>query len=53
LADNPVHAAEAQGFSKKRMEAELGGDIYAYIRASIDLQNADEAARLKNEKGLL
>jgi len=52
LADNLVRAAEAQGFSKKQMEAELGGDIYAYIRASIDLQNADETARSKNEKGL-
>jgi hypothetical protein len=37
---------------QEQMEAELGGDIYAFIRASIDLQNADETARLRNEKGL-
>jgi len=42
LADNLVRAAEGQGFSREQMEAELGGDIYAFIRASIDLQNADE-----------
>jgi len=52
LADNLVRAAEGQGFSREQMEAEIGGDIYAFIRASIDLQNADETARLKNEKGL-
>lgn len=49
LADNLVRAAEGQGFSKEQMEAELGGDIDAYIRASIDTQNAAENDRLSRE----
>jgi hypothetical protein len=38
-----------QGFTKQQMETELGGDIYAYIRASIDSQNSAEAIRLKGD----
>jgi hypothetical protein len=48
LADKMISAAKDQGFAKDRMEAEIG-DIYAYIRASIDTQNVDETARLKKD----
>jgi hypothetical protein len=47
LADNLIRAAEDQGFSKQQIEAELGGDIYAYIRSSIDQQNDAEDERLE------
>ena len=49
LAENLVRAAEAQGFAKQQIEAELGGDIYDFIRASIDRQNTEQAARLKKQ----
>ena len=47
LADNLIRAAEDQGFSKQQIEAELGGDIFAYIRFSIDQQNDAEHERLE------
>jgi hypothetical protein len=51
LADDLVRAAEAQGFTKEQVEAELGGDLAGYIRTSIDKQNKAEDDRLrKNEK---
>jgi hypothetical protein len=46
LADRLVVAASYQGFSKQQVEAEIG-DIYAYIRASIDTQNVSETTRLR------
>jgi hypothetical protein len=46
LADRLVMAAHYQGFTKQQIEAEIG-DIYAYIRASIDTQNVSETARLR------
>jgi hypothetical protein len=49
LAVRLIRAAAAQGFTKRQMETELGGDIRVYIRARIDSQNADEAARLKRD----
>jgi hypothetical protein len=49
LADNLVRAAEAQGFTKAQVEAEIG-DIYDHIRASIDRQNKVEDSRLGKEK---
>jgi hypothetical protein len=49
LVDNLVRAAAGQGFTRQQMEAELGGDLYAYIRASIDQQNQDETTRLKRD----
>jgi hypothetical protein len=49
LVDNLVRAADGQGFTRQQMEAELGGDLYAYIRASIDQQNQDETTRLKRD----
>jgi hypothetical protein len=49
LAESLVRAAEAQGFTRKQMEDELGGDIRAFIRESIDRQNASEQARLRKE----
>jgi hypothetical protein len=50
LVQNLLAAAKAQGFTKEQMEAELGGDLDAYIRASIDRQNRGETARLRNDK---
>ncbi|WJR77356.1 hypothetical protein [Bradyrhizobium sp. NP1] len=50
LVEGLLRAAEAQGFSKEQVEAELGGDIYAHIRARIDRQNEAEAKRLGNER---
>jgi hypothetical protein len=50
LADNLVEAAGGQGFSRQQIEAELGGDICAYIRASIDRQNKSEDQRLGKNK---
>jgi hypothetical protein len=50
LADNLVRAAEAEGFTKAQIKAELGGDIFAYIRTSIDRQNAQEDARIGKTK---
>jgi hypothetical protein len=50
LVESLVHAAEAQGFTRKQVEDELGGDIHALIRASIDRQNEAEDARLRREK---
>jgi hypothetical protein len=35
--------------TKAEMEAEIG-DLYAFIRASIDRQNAEEAARIAKDK---
>jgi cyanate lyase len=52
LADNLINAARDQGFSKEQVESELGDDLEAYIRASIDRQNVDEATRLRNETAL-
>ena len=49
LADNLINAAREQGFSKEQIESELGDDLEAYIRASIDRQNVDEETRLRNE----
>ena len=49
LAESLVRAAESQGFTRKQMEDELGGDIRAFIRESIDRQNASEQARLRKE----
>ena len=45
LADKMIRATKDQGFAQDQMEAEIG-DIYAYIRASIDTQNVDATARL-------
>ena len=50
LAENLVRAAEAQGFTRKQMEDELGGDIDAFIRARIDRQNESQDERLRREK---
>ena len=50
LVESLVHAAEAQGFTKKQVEDELGGDIPGFIRASIDRQNESEDVRLRKEK---
>ena len=49
LVDNLLSAAHAQGFSKEQIEAELGGDVEAYIRARIDRQNTAEETRLSRE----
>ena len=38
--------------SKEQVEAELGDDLEAYIRASIDRQNVAEETRLRNEPDL-
>ena len=46
LADRLILAAKDQGFDQSQIEAEIG-DIYTYIRASIDSQNITETARLK------
>jgi hypothetical protein len=48
LADKMIRAAKDQGFDRGQMEAEIG-DIYSFIRASIDSQNVDETARLKKD----
>lgn len=53
LADNLLNAAREQGFSKEQVEAELGDDLEAYIRASIDRQNVAEGVRLRDEPDLL
>ena len=50
LVESLVRRAEAQGFTRKQVEDELGGDIHAFIRASIDRQNEAEEARLRAEK---
>lgn len=42
-------AARDQGFAQEQIEAQLGGDIYDYIRSSIDSQNAQETSRLKRD----
>jgi hypothetical protein len=49
LADELVHAAEAEGFTKAQVEAEIG-ELPEFIRASIDRQNAAERDRLKKER---
>ena len=49
LADNLVRAAEEQGFTQAQMEAEIG-NLYDFIRASIDQQNQAEDARLAKDK---
>lgn len=50
LAENLVRAAEAEGFTRKQIEDELGGEIRGFIRASIDRQNRSEDARRQKEK---
>jgi hypothetical protein len=50
LVENLVRAADAQGFTRKQMEDELGGDIHAFIRASIDRQNKSEDARRRKDE---
>lgn len=49
LADNLVRAAEEQGFTKAQVEAEIG-DLYTFIRASIDRQNKAEDDRLAQDE---
>ena len=49
LADALIQAAEAEGFTRGQIEAEIGGDIAGYIRASIDAQNRAEAARIRHD----
>jgi hypothetical protein len=49
LAENLVRAAEEQGFTKAQMEAEIG-DLYTFIRASIDRQNKAENDRLAKDE---
>ena len=49
LENNLVLAAEAQGFTRQQLEAELDGDLFAYIRASIDRLNAGETARVRRD----
>jgi hypothetical protein len=44
-----IQAAEAEGFTRGQIEAEIGGDIAGYIRASIDAQNKAEDERLRND----
>lgn len=46
LADQLIFAAKDQGLDQAQIEAEIG-DIYAYIRTSINSQNVSETARLK------
>src|ERR1700722_19441063 len=46
LADRLVVAANYQGFSNQQIEEEIG-DIYTYIRTSIDAKNAIETTRLR------
>ena len=46
LADRLVVSAEHQGFTKQHIEAEIG-DIYTYIRTSVDAKNAVETTRLR------
>ena len=46
LADRLVVAAKHQGFTKQHIEAEIG-DIYTYIRTSVDAKNAVETTRLR------
>jgi hypothetical protein len=48
LADNLVRAAEEQGFTKAQMEAEIG-DLYTFIRLSINRQNQAEDDRLARD----
>ena len=46
LVDRLVRFAEGQGSTRPQIEAEIG-DLSQYIRASIDRQNTEQAARLK------
>ncbi len=48
LADRLIRFGAGQGYTKQQIEAEIG-DVYEYIRASIDRQNTDEAVRRKEE----
>lgn len=41
-----IFAAKDQGLDQTQIEAEIG-DIYTYIRTSIDSQNVTGTARLK------
>ena len=50
LVDNLISAAQAQGFSRADIEAELG-DPYDFIRAEINQKNADEETRLRKRNG--
>lgn len=43
-------AAESQGFTRQQIEVELGGDISAHIRESIESQNTAEDARRKLDR---
>ena len=49
LVDRFAVAANYQGFTTQQIEAEIG-DIFAYIRASIDSQNVSETARIKMDE---
>jgi hypothetical protein len=46
LADRLVVAAKHQGITDQQIEAEIG-DIYTYIRTSIDAKNASDTTRLR------
>jgi hypothetical protein len=48
LADTLIAAGAAEGFTKAQIEAEIG-DIYEFIRTSIDKQNVAETKRLDKE----
>jgi hypothetical protein len=50
LVDNLLRAGEAEGFTKKQIESEVGSDVAGYIRASIDRQNMAEDERLRKER---
>jgi len=50
LVESLVQAAEGQGFTRKQVEDELGGDLHVFIRVSIDRLNESEEARLRKEK---
>lgn len=50
LVESLVRAAGAQGFTRKQVQDELGGDIHGFIRTSIDQQNEAEDVRLRREK---
>lgn len=49
LADRLLVAANYQGFSKEQIESEVG-DLFSYIRASVDAQNSSETTRLKLDR---
>lgn len=49
LVDGLIEAARGQGFAKAQIETEIG-DLYGYIRTSIDKQNAMETGRLQRNR---